>query len=376
MSTRADFPFQTALVVSMDKSRALAPASTARVLTSKAVEQPHSIRASALVFVDPQSCALRDYLERIGPSDANVLIQGETGTGKELVARHVHDLSHHRRGPFVAVNCAAISETLLDAELFGYRKGAFTGATSDRSGWFESAQGGTLFLDEIGDLPLGAQVKLLLVLQQREVVPVGGRTPIPVDFRLIAATNVELKAAVEAGHFRADLYYRLSVAEVSLRPLRERPGDIPELVAHFLRIYGERLGYREVSLDPSALARLRGYGWPGNIRELENVIHHTLLVCSGNLIRGEDIRLADRPQLGAESPAGPAEKLHQVFADLLTREAPDLYGFSERILIETSYQYCKGNQVRTAAALGISRNVLRERLQRLDIITPSPSRQR
>lgn len=376
MSTRADFPFQTAFVASMDESRELASVSTARVLTSKAVEQPHSIRASALAFADPQSCALRDYLERIGPSDANVLIQGETGTGKELVARHVHDLSHHRRGPFVAVNCAAISETLLDAELFGYRKGAFTGATSDRSGWFESAQGGTLFLDEIGDLPLGAQVKLLRVLQQREVVPVGGRTPIPVDFRLIAATNVELKAAVEAGHFRADLYYRLSVAEVNLRPLRERPGDIPELVAHFLRIYGQRLGYREVSLEESALARLRGYSWPGNIRELENVIHHTLLVCAGSRISETDIRLADRPQLGAESPLGPTEKLHQIFADLLTSEAPDLYGFSERTLIETAYQYCKGNQVRTAAALGISRNVLRERLQRLNIITLSPSRQR
>jgi sigma-54-specific transcriptional regulator len=346
----------------------------ATVLTSKSAPQTHSIRASALVFCDPASRQLLDYLERVGPSEATVLIQGDTGTGKELVAHHVHELSNRRKGPFVAVNCAALSESLLDAELFGHVKGAFTGAHTDRPGWFETSHGGTLFLDEIGDLPHGAQVKLLRVLQQREVVRVGARAPIPVDFRLVAATNVDLKAAVEAGHFRADLYYRLSVAEIRLPPLRERPGDIAPLVEHFLRIYGQRLGYGEVSIDPAAMTRLQSYGWPGNIRELENVIHHTLLVCPGSAIRQQDIHLPDRPQIAGEMANSPETRLQQAVWELLARSTPDLHALSERTLIETAYRYCGQNQIQTANALGISRNVLRERLQRLDIIPYPPSR--
>jgi len=348
-----------------------APLLTAR----KADRSAHaSIRASALVFSDPMSRQLLDYLERVAPSEATVLIQGETGTGKELVAHHVHELSDRRGGPFVAVNCAALSEHLIDAELFGHRKGAFTGADSDRAGWFETAQRGTLFLDEIGDLPLGAQVKLLRVLQQREVVRVGARTPIPVDFRLVAATNVDLKAAVEAGHFRADLYYRLSVAEVRLPPLRERPGDIAPLARYFLRTYAERMGDRPVQFTQQALARLQGHGWPGNIRELENVIHHTLLICRGDEIGPRDIHLPERPQVAGEAATAPEERLQQVLWELLTRGTSDLHATTERILIETAYRYCGDHQIQTAEALGISRHVLRERLQRLGIIPYPPSR--
>jgi sigma-54-specific transcriptional regulator len=333
-----------------------------------------SIRASALVFADPRSEALFDYLERVGPSEATVLIEGETGTGKELVAGHVHALSERQDGPFVAINCAALNESLIDAELFGYTKGAFTGAHADQAGWFETARGGTLFLDEIGDLPLGAQVKLLRVLQQREVVRVGARTPIPVDFRLVAATNIDLKAAVEAGHFRADLYYRLSVAEVRLPPLRERPGDIAPLARHFLRIYAERMGDRPVQFTPQALARLQGHGWPGNIRELENVIHHTLLICRGSEIRPQDIHLPERPQLAGEPATAPEERLQLALRELLARGTADLHATTERILIETAYRYCGDHQIQTAEALGISRHVLRERLQRLGVIPYPPSR--
>lgn len=183
-----------------------------------------SVRASALVFEDPVSRQLLKQIERIAPSDATVLIVGETGTGKELVARHIHALSARRNGPFGALNCAALTESLIESELFGHEKGAFTGALSSKDGWFESANNGTLFLDEIGDLPLGLQAKLLRVLQEREVVKVGARRATPVNVRVIGATNVNLEEAVEAGRFRADLYYRFNVATVQLVPLRDRPG--------------------------------------------------------------------------------------------------------------------------------------------------------
>lgn len=348
--------------------------STSLVLTLSE-PQPHSIRASALVFADAASRELLAYLERVGPSDATVLIHGDTGTGKELVARHLHALHPIRsQKPFIAVNCAALSGGLLETELFGHRKGAFTGADSNREGWFEAANGGTLFLDEIGDLPLAAQAKLLRVLQEREVVKVGERRATPLDIRMVAATNIDLKAAVEAGHFRADLYYRLHVAEVRLLPLRERRGDIPPLVEHFLRLYGKRLGYAHLTIEPQAIARLLNYSWPGNIRELENVIHHTLLICKDNRIRAEDIYLPARPQTFVEEEQDPMQLLQKAIELLLAAKTPDLYTAVERALIETVYQACATNQVKTAAMLGISRHVLRDRLQRLGLIARSPSR--
>jgi len=263
-----------------------------RILTAT---DPHqlttSVRASCLVFEDPISKALLARVERIAPSEATALIIGETGTGKELIARHIHALSARRTGPFVAVNCAAITESLMESELFGHERGAFTGAVAANAGWFETADGGSLFLDEIGDLPLALQAKLLRVIQEREVVRIGSRQPIAIDVRLIAATNVTLHEAVAAGRFREDLYYRLHVATVNLPSLRERPGDILPLAHHFLSVYGPRLGLAAARLSPEAADRLFTYPWPGNIRELENTVHHALLVCPGDLVRPEDLRL-------------------------------------------------------------------------------------
>src|SRR5688572_11591104 len=228
-----------------------------------------SVRAKALVFEDPRSRALLERIQQVAPSHATVLIIGETGTGKEIVARHLHELSRRQDKPFVAVNCGAFSENLAEADLFGHEKGAFTGAHTAKAGWFEAAHGGTLFLDEIGDLSLPLQVKLLRVLQEGEVVRVGSRQPQPVDVRLIAATNVDLQQAMAAGHFREDLFYRLNVTMLELPPLRERPGDILPLAQHFLEVYMRRLGAVSAELSPSAERRLLEHGWPGNIRELE-----------------------------------------------------------------------------------------------------------
>ncbi|VFT63128.1 putative transcriptional regulator [Pseudomonas aeruginosa] len=242
-------------------------------------ELTKSVRATVLVFNDPRSRELLERIERLAPSEANALVIGETGTGKELVARHIHALSGRNGGPFVAVNCGAFAESLVESELFGHEKGAFTGALQSKAGWFEAANGGTLFLDEIGDLPPSIQVKLLRVLQEREVVRLGSRRPIPIDVRLVAATNVDLADAVVAGHFREDLFYRLHVATIQLPPLRERRGDILPLAEYFIVEHCRRLGYTSASLSPEAERKLLGHSWAGNIRELENAIHHALLVC-------------------------------------------------------------------------------------------------
>ncbi|MRW90679.1 AAA domain-containing protein [Duganella sp. FT80W] len=249
------------------------------------------IRATAFVFADPHSRALHDVIERVAPSDATVLVTGETGTGKELVARHVHALSNRRDAGFVAINCGAFSETLIESELFGYERGAFTGAVQGKAGWFETANGGTLFLDEIGDLPLAMQVKLLRVLQEREVVRLGARKPVPIDVRLIAATNIDLSEAVRAGRFREDLYYRLQVIALPVRPLRERSGDVLPLAHHFLGTYARRLQVDDVRLSPEAERALLSYPWPGNIRELENVIHRAVLLSRAGMITSAELNL-------------------------------------------------------------------------------------
>lgn len=271
---------------------------------------PLSIRAKALVFHDPGSLSLLDHVERLARSEATVLVTGETGTGKELIARHIHHTSG-RRGPFVAVNCGAFGETLIDAELFGHESGAFTGASHARAGWFEAANGGTLFLDEIGDLPLPLQVKLLRVLQERQVTRLGSRRGVPLDVRLVAATNIDLVQAVEAQHFRADLYYRLSVAGVRLPPLRERRADILPLARHFVSVYRGKLHLEPIDISAAAAQALLDYSWPGNIRELENVIHYALIVCRDQLIQRQDLRLV--PLVSPSSPAttadGPARPL-------------------------------------------------------------------
>lgn len=334
-----------------------------------------SIRATAQVFEDPKSQALLAHLQQVAPSDASVLIIGETGTGKELVARHIHNLSARRNRPFVAVNCGAFSESLVEAELFGHEKGAFTGALSAKAGWFEEADGGTLFLDEIGDLPMAIQVKLLRVLQEREVVRLGSRTPIPINVRLVAATNVNLADAVVAGHFREDLFYRLHVATIRLPPLRERPGDILPLAEFFLEEHCQRLGYNRASLSVEAERKLLEHSWPGNIRELENSIHHALLVCRNQRVAPGDLHLVDMRSSGIRqeqeqavhaSPgiAGPVN-LEAALNALFEQNIPDLYEHIEETIFRAAYRFCHGNQLQTGRLLNISRNIVRARLEKI-----------
>jgi sigma-54-specific transcriptional regulator len=325
---------------------------------------PFSLRASALVFEDVKSKALLERIHLIGPSTANVLVTGETGTGKELIARHVHKLSPRADGPFVAVNCGAFSESLVESELFGHERGSFTGATVARAGWFEAARGGTLFLDEIGDLPFSMQVKLLRVLQERQVVRLGSRSPVAIDVRVVAATNVNLEDAVAAGRFREDLYYRLQVATLHIAPLRERPGDILPLAQYFLGVYGERLGLKGPVLSAEAMDVLvSGHSWPGNTRELENVIHHALLVCRENVVRSEDLRLSALGlRIATSGPARPDKALRDALLALFEDGRPDLYAEIETAITRTAYEFCHRNQVQTARLLGISRNIVRAKL--------------
>ena len=327
-----------------------------------------SIRATATVFEDPSSMALLERIRMVAPSDASILIIGGTGTGKELIARHVHELSQRRNGPFVAVNCGAFSETLVESELFGHEKGAFTGAFSAKPGWFEAANGGTIFLDEIGDLPLSIQVKLLRVLQEREVVRLGSRKSIPINVRVLAATNVCLQSAVAAGHFREDLFYRLNVVHLALPTLRDRPGDILPLARHFVEEYRHRLGYSPITISPDAERKLLLHGWPGNIRELENVIHHALLICKGHVLSHEDLQLSSmtvqrRAQGDEESPVHtPQEALGEVLRSLFNEPSDTLFEDIEDAIMREAFHFCHRNQVQAAKLLGISRNVLRSRL--------------
>ncbi len=338
-----------------------------------------SIRATAQVFEDPTSKALLAHLQQIAPSNASVLIMGETGTGKELVARHIHQLSARHQQPFIAVNCGAFSESLVESELFGHEKGAFTGALSAKAGWFEEADGGTLFLDEIGDLPLPIQVKLLRVLQEQEVVRLGSRKSTPINVRVLAATNVNLEHAIEAGHFREDLYYRLNVVSLALRPLRERVGDILPLARHFLHTYRQRLPHGPTALSGCAENTLKHHPWPGNIRELENVIHHSLLLCRNQTITVDDLRLpqprATRKTAHPHAPQDTAKDLLQrAFRTLFEEHNDGLHETVEDALLRAAYEFCHHNQVHTAKLLGLSRNVTRTRLIKLGALTVTTRR--
>lgn len=337
-----------------------------------------SERATAMVFEDQHSKELLDRLQQIAPSDAGVLIIGETGTGKELVARQIHQLGHRRNKPFVAVNCGAFSESLVESELFGHEKGSFTGAVDSRAGWFEAADGGTIFLDEIGDLSLAIQVKLLRVLQESEVTRLGSRHPKKLSIRVIAATNVQLEEAVRAGKFREDLYYRLKVAAVQLLPLRLRPADIIPLANYFIADYSERLGYEPAQLSASTEQFLTSYHWPGNIRELENAIHHALLVCKAQEIKPGDFQLSGLSAQAAHTfDAGYAaagvgkSSLQQVLLNWFEDGIENLDEQLEAEIIQAAYQYCHQNQLHTARLLGISRNIVRARLIKHGLLNPS-----
>lgn len=331
-------------------------------------QRSHSHKATAQVFHDPESQKLLEYIQQIAPSEASVLIHGETGTGKELIARQIHEHSQRRDKPFIAINCGAFSETLVESELFGHEKGAFTGALSSNVGWFEAAHGGTLLLDEIGDLSKRIQVKLLRVLQEREIVRLGSRKSIPVNVRVLAATNVNLEQAILADQFREDLYYRLNVVTLNIKPLRERQGDILPLAQHFIDKYHNQLGYDKAVFSLTAKKKLMEYWWPGNIRELENMIHHALLICQNNVIEADDLSLLKAPV----TPAPSVEKqitepiinpqLKEVFHQLFQHNQGEVYAKFEEQLLRIAYNYCHQNQVKTAQLLGLSRNVIRARL--------------
>lgn len=264
------------------------------------VNAEEKIEDMLLVAEDPHSKSALALAEKAAKSNATVLITGETGVGKELIARYIHEHSHYSKGPYISVNCAALPENMIEAILFGYEKGAFTSATQSYIGKFEQAHLGTLLLDEVAEIPVELQAKLLRVLQERQIERLGGKRMIPVDVRIIAATNRQLEEQVMAGYFRSDLYYRLNVVPVHCHPLRARPLDILPLTAYFLKKYAALLNRNVPVLTKAAQAKLMGYNWPGNVRELENVIHRTLILLSDDKIDDQDIPL-NETLIGVES---------------------------------------------------------------------------
>ncbi|MBL8664950.1 MAG: nitrogen regulation protein NR(I) [Candidatus Odyssella sp.] len=341
-----------------------------------------------LIGRSPAMQEIYRVLARLMSTDLSVIITGESGTGKELVARALHDYGKRRNGPFIAINMAAIPKELIESELFGHEKGAFTGASARYAGRFEQAEGGTLFLDEIGDMPLEAQTRLLRVLQQGEFVPVGGHTPIRSDVRIIAATHRDLRQLIRQGLFREDLFYRLNVVPIRIPALREKAEDIPDLVRHFFA-QAEKEGLPRKSIDQAAMERLKSYRWPGNVRELENLVRRLAALYSEEVI-GVDIveaELAEAPPPATAAPASPAaaapstdETLGQAVERHLRRQFdghPDALppaGVYDRILNEVErpmislcLRATRGNQLKAAALLGLNRNTLRKKIRELDI---------
>ncbi|MEW6297533.1 MAG: sigma-54 dependent transcriptional regulator [Thermodesulfobacteriota bacterium] len=313
------------------------------------------------------SRAMQEVYKIIGKSaarDVTVLITGESGTGKELVARALHAYSRRDTGPFLALNCAAIPETLLESELFGHERGAFSGATEARPGKFELAHGGTLFLDEIGDMPLVLQSKLLRVLQERELYRLGAREPRRVDVRIIAATNQELEALIRAGRFREDLYYRLNVVRIALPPLRERGHDILLLADYFLRVHRQADAQGPQGFADDAKEKLLTHAWPGNVRELENVIASAVLHARGRFLTAEDLALNDLSPRTAEAETAADQPSGATLESLFAQHPGNVFATAERLLIAKALELSRHNQVQAARLLGVSRNVLRDRMKR------------
>jgi len=304
--------------------------------------------------------AVLALVERVAPTNATVLIGGESGVGKDLVARAIHEHSNRASGPFLKINSTAIPENLLESELFGYEKGAFSGAVTNKPGKFELADRGTLFLDEIGDVPAPIQVKLLRVLQDREFERLGGTKTHKVDVRLIAATNRDLRAALEEGTFREDLYYRLNVVAIDIAPLRERPEDIPALADFFVKKYAKETGKPLQGLTPQALRVLIDYHWPGNVRELENIIQRSVTLCSGTTLDAADIQFDS-----ARSRRGPDHE--PALPDGVTLDQ------WEQEIIREALKRAGGNKSQAARALGLSRNALRYRLSQMGVADPGDS---
>src|SRR2546426_2335400 len=296
--------------------------------------------------------------------NVTVLITGESGTGKELVAQALHAYSRREKGPFIAINCAAIPDTLLESELFGYERGAFSGATEARPGKFELAHGGTLFLDEIGDMPLVLQSKLLRVLQEREIYRLSAREPRRVDVRIIAATNQEPESLIRTGRFREDLYYRLNVVRITLPPLRERGDDILLLAERFLNLHRRGDNQAQQGFSPEAREKLLNYSWPGNVRELENVIAQAALGARGHLLTAEDLALNELSLRSAVTTSTSEQAPGTTLEELFAQQSGQVFAAAERLLVEKALALTRHNQVHAARLLGLSRNVLRDRMKR------------
>ena len=313
-----------------------------------------------MIGKNPAMLAVYQLIEKVAPTPSSVLITGESGTGKELVARAIHNLSPRREAPFIPVNCAALSDTLLESELFGHEKGAFTDAVSMRKGRFEMADGGTLFLDEIGEMSPTLQAKLLRILQERSFERVGGNETLAVDVRILAATNRDLKDEVEQGRFREDLYYRLNVIHIHLPPLRERVDDIPALVTHFLRKNAERLGREELTISQEALRLLVSLPWEGNVRELENTIERAAILCNGDRIEAGDVQ-PDSSDLKPQEWSSSIDLADFVPEGLSLSEV--LNGIEER-LVRQALENAGNVQARAAEQLGITKSLLQYKMKK------------
>ncbi|WP_119678385.1 nitrogen regulation protein NR(I) [Indioceanicola profundi] len=371
-------PFDLKELVGMVQRALTTPTAAAEVPLSAAEPEEEQL---PLIGRSPAMQEIYRVLARLMGTDLTVMITGESGTGKELVARALHDYGKRRNGPFVAINMAAIPRELIESELFGHEKGAFTGATMRSTGRFEQAQSGTLFLDEIGDMPLEAQTRLLRVLQEGEYTTVGGRTPIKTDVRIIAATHRDLRTLIRQGLFREDLFYRLNVVPIRLPPLRERTEDVPALARHFFQTAAAE-GLPLKSLDNAALERMKRYRWPGNVRELENLVRRLAALYSQEVIGLDAIEqeLTDATPSAAQAPepaneglgAAVERHLREYFAahkdgvpaaglyDRILREV-------ERPLLSLSLVATKGNQIKAAHMLGLNRNTLRKKIRDLEI---------
>ena len=367
---RGAFDYITKPFDQAELSNVIAKAVKAHDIAQRSVRADARARA-ALIGESPQMQEIYKIIDKVADTPSTVLVMGESGTGKELVASALHGASSRRDKPFIRINCAAIPHNLIESELFGYERGAFTGAVTSKPGRFELADEGTLFLDEIGEIPVEAQVKLLRALQEGEFERVGGIKTTRVDVRLIAATNRDLQAEIEAGRFRKDLYYRLAVVPLVLPPLRERRSDIPLLVQHFVEKYNRKLNKRMEGVTDEALALLQGYAWPGNIRELENLIERVLLFADGPSITAKDL---PEPVRSGSTPAAPALAVSEPgtgeggLKDIVRMKAAAL----EKDLITKALEETGGNVTRAARLLQISRKSLQTKMKEFGLRDTAP----
>jgi len=333
-----------------------------------AVLEAVSAEDHSIIHRDPVMAKALQLAEQVAKSAASVLVVGESGTGKELMARHIHNKSPRSNSPFIAVNCAAIPENLLESELFGYEKGAFTGAVARRVGKFEEANGGTLLLDEISEMDIRLQAKLLRAIQEQEIDRIGGKRPIKVDVRIVATSNRKMEQEVAAGNFREDLYFRLNVITIQVPRLADRPGDIEPLTKYFVDKYSEANGLGAISVSDEALAQLKSYDWPGNVRELENTIHRGVLLAVDGQIKPDSIHLNGMEQTGAGAEssvdgAGGVNLVGKTVAEV------------EQGLIIDTLEHCLGNRTHAAKILGISIRTLRNKLNQyteMGVSVPAP----